>query len=248
MGNYYGVARSNDYLAHFGIFGMKWGVRRYQNKDGTLTAEGKLRYQSDGERINLSQLAQNTGRKKPRIKFFDEEDDRIGNIVLKIRKHPAIQASAKSVAKDFERFKNAQSVVQKQQDAFYKNKKLHEKYLNKAVDLFMKNEGPKYGFTRKRAYEWFKYDDGDQGARSSIELYKRSPGGRKLAKAHDDLLKAHKNYRLACEKSVSNYTGRYGNSAVIGVGQSSRSVNATLGDYVYQIAAENYKREHEKRR
>ena len=31
----------NASLAHHGIFGMKWGVRRYQNKDGSLTAEGK---------------------------------------------------------------------------------------------------------------------------------------------------------------------------------------------------------------
>ena len=31
------------YLAHHGILGMKWGVRRYQNEDGTLTPAGKLR-------------------------------------------------------------------------------------------------------------------------------------------------------------------------------------------------------------
>lgn len=30
-------------LQHWGIKGMKWGVRRYQNKDGTLTAAGKKR-------------------------------------------------------------------------------------------------------------------------------------------------------------------------------------------------------------
>lgn len=32
------------YLAHHGILGMKWGIRRYQTQDGTLTATGKVRY------------------------------------------------------------------------------------------------------------------------------------------------------------------------------------------------------------
>lgn len=31
-------------LAHHGILGMKWGIRRYRNADGTLTEEGKMRY------------------------------------------------------------------------------------------------------------------------------------------------------------------------------------------------------------
>lgn len=35
-------------LYHWGIKGMKWGVRRYQNKDGTQTAAGKKHYNGDG--------------------------------------------------------------------------------------------------------------------------------------------------------------------------------------------------------
>jgi len=34
---------SNDELMHFGIKGQRWGVRRFQNEDGTLTPEGKDR-------------------------------------------------------------------------------------------------------------------------------------------------------------------------------------------------------------
>lgn len=42
MYNYY----SNE-LYHHGVLGQKWGIRRYQNKDGTLTAEGKAKYRTE---------------------------------------------------------------------------------------------------------------------------------------------------------------------------------------------------------
>lgn len=34
-------------ISHHGIQGQKWGIRRYQNPDGSLTAEGKKRYGAD---------------------------------------------------------------------------------------------------------------------------------------------------------------------------------------------------------
>ena len=35
-------------LSHHGIKGMKWGVRRFQNKDGSLTSAGKKRNKTEG--------------------------------------------------------------------------------------------------------------------------------------------------------------------------------------------------------
>lgn len=52
-GNVWYYNRPYTYIEHHGILGQKWGIRRYQNEDGTLTPEGKARL----EKYKSKQLA-----------------------------------------------------------------------------------------------------------------------------------------------------------------------------------------------
>lgn len=45
---------SEEELQHWGIKGMKWGVRRYQNSDGSLTPAGKRRYEGEGGKVYVN--------------------------------------------------------------------------------------------------------------------------------------------------------------------------------------------------
>lgn len=47
----------DSYLQHHGIKGMKWGIRRFQNEDGSLTSAGKQRYRDENGKLTKEGIA-----------------------------------------------------------------------------------------------------------------------------------------------------------------------------------------------
>ena len=104
----------DDYLAHHGVKGQKWGVRRYQNPDGSLTKVGAKRYQYQR---TLNDLDKKTTKS---IADYMRADRAVGKGVTKTKKQ-----HAKYAAKSTKRNKNKMDKYDDQLDKnFEKRDKL----------------------------------------------------------------------------------------------------------------------------
>lgn len=101
-----------DYLQHWGVKGMRWGVRRYQNKDGSLTPRGKKRYSKEMDKLKEEdKVLRNKLATKAKIqkledkrKSVEEKKDALGETVEAKKERILASRSAKELYENADLF------------------------------------------------------------------------------------------------------------------------------------------------
>lgn len=107
MNNYTWTLDDSQYLAHFGILGMKWGVRRYQNADGTYTAAGRNRYFGGGS----SKTSGGSGGTTSRNSKATKQSDAYLMDVAKAKKEGKSDAEAQAIAERNRKIRKALAIT-----------------------------------------------------------------------------------------------------------------------------------------
>lgn len=125
-----------NFLAHHGVTGQKWGERRYQNKDGSLTPLGRIHWGIGQARTAVSNKLktrksfrlETDSEKRKRLKLKAEKKDE--NKKLKVQKAEEARQKHEKAIED----KKAKLIAKGDKDAIYKNRELFsDEELDKAM-------------------------------------------------------------------------------------------------------------------
>lgn len=180
MSNY--ILTSNGELYHAGVKGMKWGVRRYQNTDGSLTPAGKKRYNSTSLRSAIARR-QNEKVDKSFDKWREGAQKRDDAIAL------GKKANAARLA--YENNKGDKDL----KSAYQQANKEYKKALNKNTSYRKGTVRQDVGQDMSRKYL--------SEAKKVKKQLDKNPGDKSLQKKYNQLMSQHDIERAAARKAQS---------------------------------------------
>ena len=188
----------NGELYHWGVKGMKWGVRRFQNEDGTLTPEGQKRLaDSWDDRVNKQYEADYRDKhsKVERLeRKFQNEGKKIYETAITEEDRSKLKAKADElIDATMEYHRNPDNIHDDPDSKEYKE--LHEKAHNAVIDEYMK-------YDEDNNSEWLK-DEMDFYEEFYTKEYKD------FRDYYNDMYIEPKDYEETYQYYVNEYKGPY---------------------------------------
>ena len=119
-------------LEHWGIKGMRWGVRRYQNKDGTLTPAGRKRYENELSKLKEQERVLKNQKKsqakfdeldKKRKQLYDLKKGKVSSTTKKSKEAPKRKSITDMSDEELQAFINRTNLEKQYKEALaYQNK------------------------------------------------------------------------------------------------------------------------------
>ena len=200
----------NNELYHYGVKGMKWGVRRYQNKDGTLTNAGKKQlaiqikkqYPKNATNDSYTRLINDIS-----DDLSDNYKSQLNEQIDNIREKRKFRDKVSKIESEYyssKQYKNDKERAYKETyDWFEKNE---PDYLQ---SIIKKNNGDKKTLVRYHDFDTMYDGFADKALSDGLNHFYRKNGVDPTSAYN-----AYNNYINACRSAANDVVGRYGKMRV----------------------------------